>query len=199
MKKIYITVYIVIILSMAFGVFLLVKKYQKDKTVLSEEEREANMERADYLSYLVCEKKPTDIIWFGTPVSWDKKAEIRYETVLSADTMAKRKDFPYAIIVVNDLDGKCEIDEDGFREIFRLVSGNSRYMFCYLGREKLPLLLELEYSLTDSIDPDDYSLFLSHVDGKLVTTWGTYTSQNVELESNPLEQVINYIDYSFYN
>ena len=65
-------------------------------------------------AYVLREKYPTDIIWYGEFIPFEEGYEVtaRFPEEVSEEELKKRDGFQYVYIVVNDFDGDLELTKE---------------------------------------------------------------------------------------
>ncbi len=190
MKKVIVVIFVFsVIFGIVIGAYTLLKSEKKED--INDKYRAEGWWPGEYEAYYIREKMPADILWIGTYSGYDFDIPIRIEQTVDRKTINPRTGFNRIIIVVNDLDGKVNLNDNEYEMIVDRVINDSRYMFFYLGTKKLLSLVEAAGFNTDSITKNELSVFLTHNNNEIVFWHGTYDEQDLKNEINPCFTVLS--------
>ncbi|MGN0164785.1 MAG: hypothetical protein ACI39R_01245 [Lachnospiraceae bacterium] len=159
--------------------------------------REEGWASGEYEAYLVREKIPTDIIWYGEWPGCDFEVPVRFETEVTDEILKIRDGYQKVYVVVNDLDGNVGLTDEDYKLITNFINSDSRYNFTYLGKNRLDYLSELEGYGSEHINADELSIGFFRVDDALYAHHGSYTESEVGM--NICELIFDDFDIYFVN
>ena len=176
---------IIVICLIAFGIFAfagyhIMRNEFSDEADYSEE---GDFFPKEYEAYMVREKYPTDIIWYGEFEPFEEGYEVspRFPEDVTKETLKKRNGYQYAYIVANDIDGTMDLTEENYELIYETVSRDENYHFIYIGNRQIALLEKIGYAPMGAGNETDLSLGLYHnKNGVLVPCFGLYQAEDQE-------------------
>ena len=179
---------IIFVSFIIFAIFILAG-YRMIKTQFMDEDEygeEENLLPREREAYVLREKYPTDIIWYGEFIPFEEGYEVtaRFPEEVSEEELQKRAGFQYVYIVVNDFDGDMELTKDDYALICEKVSNDEQYNFIYVGREQIELLEELGYAPEGAGNEDDQMFSLFHQKNGFLAP--CFITSNVELEKEEI-------------
>ncbi len=150
----------------------------------------------EYSAYVLREKHPTDIIWYGKWEDYQYEVPVRVETEVSDTILKPREGYQNVYIVIDDTDDNCELVEEDYKKIIQYVQNDGRYHFIYAGNQ-MELIIKCGLGRIESIEEDDFSIAAYHYPGADHPTacYGVWKRSDVETEEEKKDT--SYVHYSF--
>ena len=164
-KLILAAVSLIVVVGIIMAVKAVWKNAHEENNVYESKWRDEGWEAGEYPAYLLRVKYPTDIIWYG---NWDDRypweIPVRFESEVTNQVLTMRDGFQYVYIVVNDLDGNCDLTDDDYQKIANFVNNSNRYHFIYVGCDP-ELVCSYFLDKTDFFNEEDNVFALFHYPG----------------------------------
>lgn len=166
---------ILLFLILALAVFIGIK--YKNATTPGNPEEDAYSANIEYLNENVA------ILTYGKSISFREK--LKYETIHALDESSIQKNEDNVYLIINDLDGKAELQKSDVSFLKKYADKNLNFNFFYLGTDKLNYFTESGIFTDFGVQEDDMSFGYVVTEGTRMTYSGAWSGSDQEhFESN---------------
>lgn len=172
MKKIGIIILVAIVVIIgSFGIY----RWKLSRTP---DDGTAQKEMVEYLN----EEVDFSLLLYGEDVGFPEK--LKYETITSLEKKNWQRDNDYVYLIINDLNGCINLEEEKYIELMEYANKNTNFNFYYIGIDSLAMIKE--NTVDSNIDDNDMSFGYVVNSGNRLIHLGLWSKNDHQyLEANP--------------